>query len=46
MGGTGTGPKVIMNELVVAHYRVVQHQVLSGLEFEPAYRAGVLITII
>jgi len=35
---------VIWNELVVVHYRVLQHQVLSGLEFEPAYKAGVLIT--
>jgi hypothetical protein len=35
---------VTLNELVVAHYRVVQLQVLSDLEFEPAYKAGVLIT--
>lgn len=28
-----------MNELVVVHYRV-QHQVLSGLEFEPSYKGA------
>jgi hypothetical protein len=37
---------VTLNEPVVVHYKVLQHQVLSGLDFEPAYKTGVLTIII